>query len=188
MNKPLLILLLGKRGAGKSTIASCFEKQYNIQHYEMSDIMKEIRKEKGKEELPLRVFVSTMHKQHGLYFGVEYIQKRNYFRGNNIVISGIRNRGEIEYIIRENEKYRVELIYLESPIFVRLSRVLCRGTRESIWQFIMEELYATKWGNRQIKKCAHVIENRDTVKKIIEEIKLNILCQAMPCPQYTPDD
>jgi len=160
-----IVLLHGKRGAGKSTIATLLKKRNNYIHIEYSKFLSNIKSSSDFQNMLLREYVELMMKKKGKNFFVEmlYEEIRRYAH-LNIVITGIRHLSEI-FILNDNNK-NLYSFYVKVSFWKRLERVLRRKERSSFIQFIIEEYYSIKWGDGKIKKNASRIFTQNTSEDV----------------------
>lgn len=181
MKDRVLLILLGKRGAGKTSLARLFESEEGFCHIEMSKYLLSLKDRLGQKETVLRYFVERCIREKGSTFLIrqlrtdcmESIQK-------DIVITGVRHLSEVDYLRDELIEYQARPIYLQVSLARRLFRVMKRNQRRSIWRFIVEEFYSIKWGDRGLKRVSIRYHNRHDieqgfaeVRELLSEIKSN---------------
>lgn len=157
-----IILILGKRGAGKTTIALELAQQHDGLHIEMSSYIKEIRRRDGFTKLRLRNFVEYVHdKKSKDYFVSElFNSKIQKSESALFLITGIRNPAEVNFF-NSISLFNTKQIYLYLSFFERYKRVKLRGKRGSLYEFIKEEYYSMKWGNSKLESLSQIVHNKN---------------------------
>jgi len=166
----IIIILLGRRGAGKTTTANSLQTTHNYRHIEMSQIMKLLQNENNSNNLILRRFVENMHRIQSKYFAVKYLYENNYIVDNKIVVTGIRNIDEVNYFYKACPNYKIYLFYINCPFFLRYFRTRKRKDRNSFLQFFIEEYYSIKWGDYQLKKISQIISCNNSPIHVVNNI------------------
>lgn len=132
--------------------------------------MKKIRSEMLCDNMKLRAFVYKLHQMAGRATGIEHMIKSGYFDGRSTVVTGIRNIDEIERAKEMVVWYQVHSIYLKAPFCVRLKRTLCRGERNALTEFFIEEWYSMKWGDRCVRGASGVVSSLGTPRGVAAEV------------------
>jgi len=172
----LILILIGKRASGKTTIAKKIEEKFNFKHFEMSSLLKELRIKHNKEELRLRKFVEFLRQTNRKDLAVSILA--NKIKGiDKVIVTGIRHPDELDFMKYLFTEDKFFAIFIKLNFLMRLGRALNRNGRSSIYEFMVEEYYAMKWRNRKLmKKCDFNFINFSS-NKTIEKINSNILCQ-----------
>lgn len=172
----IVLLLIGKRAVGKTTIAAKLEKECGFKHIEMSIFLKRMRVEYKMENLRLRLFVEYLRKNNKNTLAIE-----NLFNQINhekkVVITGVRHIEELLFLKSNYKIDKLISINLKLNIFQRLHRAIIREKRNSIIEFLIEEFYTIKWGNYKISKNCDINLKNSSLSDSIKKIKSIILCQ-----------
>jgi hypothetical protein len=86
------------------------------------------------------------------------------------VIVGIRNCDEIKYLVNEATSYRVVPVYVSCPMLSRIRRVVARGERASLLEFMIEEWYSLVWGDKDVKRNCNELVNNGVKKAAMERV------------------
>ncbi|MDD4149169.1 MAG: hypothetical protein PHE33_04005 [Bacteroidales bacterium] len=173
MDENILLVLLGKRGAGKTSIANLFESQNDFKHIEMSKFIYEFQQKTESKNVLLRIYVENTHVRYGTDYFIKKVYEMLKCSKSNIVITGIRHLPELKFINEHFSGKKLFFIYLKVSVLQRIKRVLHREQRSSIFQFIIEEYYSIKWGNYGLKKSSIIYkskENLNTSFMLIEKL------------------
>jgi dephospho-CoA kinase len=172
----LILILIGKRASGKTTIANAIEERFNFEHFEMSSLLKELRIKYNKEDLRLRKFVEFLRQTNRKDLAVSSLVDK--IKGiDKVIVTGIRHSDELDFLTNSSIENQAFTIFIKLNIFMRLGRVLNRNSRSSIFEFMVEEYYSCKWRNRKLmKKCDFIFTNFSSTKTI-DKINSSILCQ-----------
>jgi len=122
----MIIGLTGTFAAGKDTIADHLV-SLGFEHYSTGDQIREIAAERGIKQNRdvLRILGNELRDK----YGSDYLCRRiieNKAKTDKIVISGIRQPGEIEYLKKLGNFF---LIAVDAPIEVRFERMSLRARR-----------------------------------------------------------
>ena len=162
---------MGRRGAGKTTTAKFIADTFGYYHIEMSQIMRTLRTIMDKEGMVLRNFVDLMHKERSKSFAVKHLHENKMFQENKIVITGIRNLNEIELMKSNYSKSTISTIYLSLNFHKRLKRVLLRENENNFIDFIYDEYYCMKWGDKNLLNNSEKVINSDSFSQTKNEIE-----------------
>ena len=151
----VVILIAGRRGAGKTTIARCLAVEHDFVHYELSTVMKQLRAhDKSLMKVRLRRFVARMRKEGKEDIGVRYLMNSGRLNRERTVLTGIRHYSEVKYLKDTLSPNKVVLVYFHCGIVTRFWRIRRTRERNSFLDFVIEELYSIQWGDRRLKKIA----------------------------------
>lgn len=119
----MIIGVAGTFGSGKDTVARLIESQ-GFEHFSTADILRAETRKMGRtiERESLRQTGNELRAKFGSSFLAEKALKMA--TQNNVLISGIRSRGEIDFIKDHTESF---LIFVDAPIEIRYERVSDRG-------------------------------------------------------------
>ncbi len=171
-----LVILLGKRAAGKSFLANLVKIECDYEIIEMSSHLKKLRVKYGLTNLRLRVFAEYLRKAQSKTYAIETLLNENTNELNKLIL-GVRHKEEIEYLKAKYDSTDIRIIYIHVNLLFRLIRALRRKDRCSMLEFFVEEFYSIKWHNSILKKYAsHVVKNY-FYKKSYSHLKELILWQ-----------
>lgn len=174
-SKPELLVILGKRGSGKSTIASILEIRNSYKHYEMSLFLKKEREKDNMNHLRLRKYVSFLHQSKSKYCAVQKLFANKVSLNKNTVLTGIRNPLEIKYLTNNLTSFNINIIYLKATFLTRFLRVRKRKSRSNFFEFLIEEYYSIVWGNKKLKsKSNYMIQSKNEADETY-----NIMCKHL---------
>jgi cytidylate kinase len=159
MNENVLLILLGKRGAGMTSIAKLFEKQNDYEHIEMSKFINEIKNKTESKDVLLRKYVENTHEKYGADYFIKKVWEKLRYSKSNIVITGIRHLPELRFIIKHFPDRQLVFIYIQVSVLKRMKRVIFREQRNSIIQFLIEEYYSIKWGNYRLRESSIIYKS-----------------------------
>src|SRR5712664_4156093 len=149
----VILILLGKRGAGKTSLAKLFESREGFRHIEVSKYLLSLKERLGYKETVLRYFVEKFMKEKGDTFLIRQLRADCIdSTKTNIVITGVRHLSEVDYLRTEFVEYQACFVYLQVSFATRVFRVLKRNERSSIWRFMLEECYSIKWGDKYLRR------------------------------------
>ncbi len=157
--KNIILVLTGLRGSGKTTIASNLVTRFNFSHIEMSSVIKELRERDNLSNYRLRKYVDLMHIRKSRHFAIKHLINNNLLNSQRLVVTGMRNIQEIDYLKNTFKDYKIVSIYLLVPFVFRYFRVIKRNDRNNFCEFFVEEFYSIKWGNNKIKSNSFIIKN-----------------------------
>jgi adenylate kinase family enzyme len=169
-----ILVLLGRRGSGKTTLAQLLKKSYFFQHIEMSSELKKMRKHEKQERIRLRKFVDSYRKKGQISLLIKRVIEQIPQKSNRLVITGIRHLEEIDFLTKLSDGTILHTVYLDSKFFVRLSRILNRSCRNNCIEFIIEEYFSKRWGDSILRKRSALIINNIDINRSIEEIDREI--------------
>lgn len=124
-----VIGLTGTISCGKEAVIEILKRKFTVYHVRLSDIIRtEIEKKKPKfNRMTLQDMGNEMRKKYGTHIlamlAIEYLNK-----DKKIIIDGIRNPGEIEYLRKKYGKDFV-LIAVDAPQQLRFERMLKRNKK-----------------------------------------------------------
>lgn len=175
----LLIGITGGFGSGKSTAASFFESK-GFKKIILSLFLEEEIKRRGFERITRKILQDIGNEWRKKYGSGILAKKALEYLGEvnkNIVIDGIRNPGEIEFL-RKNKNFILLGIVADRKVrFERLKRL---KRREALTWELFEELDRRDLGLRQKKTGLKVaksiamadifIENNGTLEEFVEKL------------------
>lgn len=140
-----LVGLSGTNGAGKDSVAEVLRDSHNYLFVSVSDLLREEAKVRGldTERIHLRTISAEWRRDHGLGVLVKkaielYEQKGGDKTYHGLVVSSIRNPGEVDIIHEEGGK----LLWVDADPKVRYERIYSRGRdddEKTFEQFSKEE-------------------------------------------------
>ena len=166
----MLILVTGKRGAGKSFFAS-IAKENGFKVIDMSSVVKELMKEQGIEinNKTIRPFADELRKKYGL--GAVALFTVDKLDGNEVV-AGVRG---IEEVKEFRKHFPSILVFIDADIKKRYERMLKAGKKENPmdWnEFLEAEALEERWGLKDIKEQANVvIDNNGTKQEFRQKVE-----------------
>lgn len=178
MNKRIILILLGKRGAGKTSLAKLFVAKDGFQHIEMSQYLLALKEKLGLKEMVLRNFVEQFMREKGKTFFINQLCSDCINSGkSNIVLTGVRHLSEFDFLRNELQECQVCFVYLQVNFANRFFRILRRQERSSIWQFIVEEYYSNKWGDKKLQRVSINYPNEQSVEQALPDLR-NIIYET----------
>lgn len=166
----IILILLGKRGAGKTSLARMLVEKHHFHHIEMSKYLNSLKSSTVEREMLLRKFVEKTHREQGNTFLIRRLIDDEIGQDySHIVITGVRHPAELD-VLKGLSGYLVVPVYLIVPVFVRLRRIKARSDRNSIKDFLMEEYYAIKWGDRRLQKKASCLMAEGTLESCFSKL------------------
>lgn len=181
----MIIGLSGTLSSGKDTVAGYLEENEGFQHISLSQILRELAREKGVEiNLEnLTKLGNSILADYGPAYLVKRAEKKVNF-AKDLVISSIRQPNEIEYLRTKEDFF---MVFVDADSKIRFERSVKRdrkGDSKTLEKFIAIEKKEIdgKSGAMDLNYCkAHadyVLLNNGTmedfkqkIKKTIEEIK-----------------
>lgn len=150
MKKKLIIAVVGLNLAGKDTVAGYLVTK-GFTHLSLSDILREIcrrrKSYRGRDDL-IRIG-NLLRKQYGLgYLARKALQKAEQSHFNKLVVSSVRNPGEVRELKRHSDFFMIEVI---APRLLRYERAKKRGKIDdhvTLAEFTAQE-------NRERKGAVH---------------------------------
>ena len=171
-----ILVLIGKRASGKTTIANKIVEKLSFTHIEMSSLLKELRVSYNKEDLRLREFVEFLRQADKKELAVSMLADE-IKKIDKVIVTGIRHPDELSYLTTNCAGNQIYTIFIKLNFFKRLGRVLKRNNRNTIFEFIVEEYYSWKWKNRDIMNMCDYIFSNFSSNKTFDDIDSKILCQ-----------
>ncbi|MEM4366583.1 MAG: hypothetical protein QW035_00420 [Candidatus Anstonellales archaeon] len=171
----MIILLGGKRGAGKSAFAEIAKKQgYKVR--EMSAIVKGIMEREGIEvnNRNLRLFARGLREKFGK--GIVGQLMAEQMEGGKEVIVGIRAVEEIEEIKKRFSD--VVVVFIDAPANIRFERMGSAGKKENpvTWdEFLWADSVDNELGQEGVMEAADIVINNSKSKKEFEEEAKRVL-------------
>lgn len=177
-----VIGLTGTVSCGKETIVEILKRKFSAYHVRLSDIIRtEMEKKKHNfNRMTLQDMGNEMRKKYGTHIlamlAIEYLNK-----DKKIIIDGIRNPGEVEYLRKKYGKDFV-LIAVDAPQQLRFERMLKRTKKtdpKTFDEFVVLDRRDQGEGEpehgQQTKRCIEkadfVIVNDGSVEQL--EAKVN---------------
>ena len=154
-----IVVLIGRSGSGKTSVATCLANNYGFAHLEMSMIAKDLRHQHGLDHLRLREFVNVTSRNSSSDHIIRRLHSLGLLAKGKIVISGVRHTDEINYLKEHVPEMRVLIVYLQCGVVRRWLRVIRRKGIRSGWDFVMDELYSVRWGDLKLKQLASILLN-----------------------------
>ncbi|OEG70542.1 hypothetical protein ATZ36_00720 [Candidatus Endomicrobiellum trichonymphae] len=184
----MIIGLTGACCSGKDTIAEYISKKHGYKHYSLSDILREIMKEKGIEltRENLVAFGTELREENGNEILAKKVLEKIDLNGR-FCITSIRHTGEVEKL-RERKDFI--LVNITAPQNMRFERMRNRkrgGDPQIFKKFteLEEKESQTKGHGQQLKKTADMADinfinySNDMasleikVEKLLKDIKTN---------------
>jgi len=182
--------LTGTIGAGKNAVRQILQKHFNCYTVLLSSIITTEAQKKRSEfsRKTLQDLGNELRKRYGseilAKLAVEYLQKDKEL----VVIDGIRNPGEVEYLRRKFGRDFV-LIGVDAPLELRFERVVKRGNPsdpKTLEEFILIDKRdqgenEPEYG-QQVKRCMEaadfLVVNDGTLEKLEKNV-LEIMSKVM---------
>ncbi len=171
----MIICLTGLPGSGKTEAATILVRR-GFAVFEMSSVLKEMMKERGIEvsSSSLEHFAKEIKEEKGEdIVAVELLKNIRKSEKIDIVISGARNRDEIEYIRKNLESvYVIAIIAPQETRFGRLVRQRREGGIRTYEEFLYREQNNKKnlHIDGAIGMADYTIENTGTKRQFEEKI------------------
>lgn len=162
--KPLCIVVVGRIGSGKSTIAKEVAKKFSMEFLEMSDVIRDIT---GRDRSTIR--------HNGLtadVVGVEVLKRMDLEK--NYVVSGVRQAGIVKKL---KGKYRVEVLKLDFTPGERQERMMTRGEEVSIDDLNSQDKLDSDLGLDAIMDRSEyfsITNSKWSIRRNIEEIAYHL--------------
>lgn len=165
-NYGIIIGICGLKGAGKSIIISHLVERKNFKYYSMSDLVKQEAIKKGislmrKNLQDLGDQLREVNKNKG-YLAIKMLEKirsdLSLKEGENIVISGFKNDGEVE-VFQKDQNFK--FLAIETDAKTRYSRLKREGKLEETWKEFKgiddrtKGLNQSKYG-QQVNNCVEI--------------------------------
>jgi len=177
-----VIGLTGTIGAGKKTVKDIIQKKVSCYTVVLSDIIKvEIERRKGiLDRSTLQNMGNELRKKYGSHIlamlAVEYMPKEKNF----IVIDGIRNPGEVEYLKKKYGK-DFKLLAVDANEKTRFERLIARGEKKDpkTWEEFLETDKRDRgfgeppWG-QQVGKCLEMADFTILNEGSLEELERKV--------------
>ena len=159
----MIIGLTGTFAAGKDTVAEHLEKK-GFEHYSTGDQIREIAEDRGirQNRDVLRELGNELRDQ----YGAEYLCRRiieEKAKSDNVIISGIRQPGEIEYLRKLGNFH---LIAVDAPVEVRFERMKLRnreGDPKTIEEMIEKERKEMESAGPNAQRIHECMQMADTL-------------------------
>lgn len=177
-----VIGLTGTIGSGKNVVVQYIKQRFDSYYVKISDILRtELHRKKGNlNRKTLQDLGNELRKKYGTHIlaklAIEYLQRDKKV----IVIDGIRNPGEIEYL-RKNFGKDFTLIATDAPPELRFENLKKRARVDDplTWEeFLVADardqgINEPEWG-QQTKKCIEqadfLIENNSSLEEFQRKI------------------
>jgi len=188
MGDRLILGITGTYSAGKDTLANYLVKTKGFTHHSLSDIIRDVAKERGVEQT--RDNWIKIGNDLRSQFGVGELSKRlvKKIKANDehkVVVTSIRNPGEIEAFREVTKDFY--MLALDAPIELRYERARERGNLADDVSFekfknMEEQEMATSGAGQQLGVCMSmadqtIVNDGDLgslhvkVEKILEQLK-----------------
>ena len=160
--------------SGKDTVARYLAEKYGFERHTLSDVLRaeaRVRKVKPTRENLYKI-VDEIRAKDGKEALVKRVIKK--FKRDKIVISGIREKEEIEYL-REKFPGKVKILHLTSDAKLRFERIKGRGRTgdpKTFKEFLEQEKREQKKFNFNIifSMADLKIENKGTIEELYKQI------------------
>jgi dephospho-CoA kinase len=174
----MIIGLSGVLAAGKDTVAEYLEQKKGFVHISLSNILREIITSRGMEInlVNLTKVGNSLIEEFGQGHLVKEALKR-VGKNENVVISSIRQPGEIEELHKHND---FKMIFVDAKPEIRFQRLTQRGrsgdsdTFEEFMAIEQKQLDG-KSGAMDLGKCKEmsdiIIENNGTLEEFTQAIE-----------------
>ncbi len=179
--KPLLIVLIGEKLAGKELVGKYLAKQHKFIHYRSSQVLVDIL---GRLGLPVTrenevALVGGLRERFGGGVLAEALKIQvKHKKQQRVVIDGIRHPGELD-ILKLMPGFL--LVYVTAPLDLRYQRALQRGekigeTSFSLPDFKREEKLPTEIHIRPMARAARVtLVNGTTLADLYKQVEEKIV-------------
>lgn len=177
-NDKIIIGITGTFAAGKDTIADYLEKK-GFEQYGLSDQIREFARQKGLE--PTRDVLRNLGNEIRDKYGPEYLVKtviEQKATGNRILISGIRQPAEVEYL-KQFDNFI--LLAVDAPIEMRFERMKKRNrsgdpkTLEELREKEEREMESKGKNCQKIHQCIQMADfiliNDGDYQKLYKEVE-----------------
>ena len=167
---PKVIIISGYTGVGKTTSAIYFQNKYDYYFLEESDVIKKEAFNSNFRESNLSNFVNKKVKSNDPLYFIKLLIQNEKVNSNKIVISGVRNPKEVDYLkkIFLNSK----LIYIDTPLELRYLRTKVNGRFLGKYNELCKITKQEKlWGMEKIKKKSDfVIRNIGNIEFLLLQL------------------
>ena len=154
--------MCGYSGSGKTTASLYLSRKYGYHYVEESDALRSVAEDEGIEKPVLSKFCDQKISENGPLFFIKFLinMHRNALE-NNLVISGVRNVQEVEYL--KSRFKHTKLIFLDTTIELRTARCSFPGNtfNRSKEELIKLQEIENNWGMKDIQKGADVVINNN---------------------------
>ena len=175
-----VIGLTGTIGSGKNVVKNILIKRLNACYITLSDVIKREAKSRALNRKNLQNIGNELRKEHGTHILVELALKNLPKNKETVIIDGIRNLGEVDYLKKKfSENFK--LIAVDAERRIRFERLLKRkkeGDPKSWEEFLaLDERDQGKnepsYG-QQTKKCIRLADFIIMNDGSLEELKSKI--------------
>ncbi|MDR0800670.1 MAG: AAA family ATPase [Endomicrobium sp.] len=182
----MIIGLTGSYCSGKDAIAEYISKKYGYKHYSLSDILREMMKEKGIEpnRENLMAFGTELREENGNGILAKKVLEKIGFNGK-CCITSIRHSVEVEELKKRKDFILVNVVALQSVRFKRMQKRERLGDPQTLKKFVEfeEKESQTEGSGQQLGKTANmaditfvndsndVVTLEIAVEKLLKDIK-----------------
>jgi dephospho-CoA kinase len=174
-----VIGLTGTIGSGKEEVKKIILENSCYKDVKLSDIIREEMKKSNADRKTLQDYGNELRKKFGPDILVKLAIKKN--RGNFLVIDGIRNFSEVEFLRKKFGK-NFKLIAVDAPIELRYERIRKRGREDdpkTLEEFLAADernggINEPEWG-QQTKKCIDLADVLIYNDKTLRELRAQVL-------------
>lgn len=164
---PKVIIISGYTGTGKTTSAIYLKNKFDYYYLEESDVIKKEAFNANFRESNLSNFANEKVKSNDPLYFIKLLIQNAKISSNKIVISGVRNPKEVDYLkkIYSNSK----LIYIDTPFKLRYLRTKVNGRFLGKYNELCKITKQERiWGMEAIKKKSDfVIKNIGNIESLI---------------------
>jgi dephospho-CoA kinase len=181
----MIIGLTGSNCSGKDTVAEYISKRYGYKHFSLSDVIREIMKEKGIELVRenLIIFGTKLRKENGNGVLAKNVLGKMDLDGKYCITS-IRHSDEVNELRKRKDFVLVNVDAPQDMRFKRMQRRKRQGDPDTLEKFIELEKREcqTEGSEQQLRKTANMadvtfINDSDditTLEVTIEDLLRNI--------------
>ncbi|GHT49437.1 dephospho-CoA kinase [Endomicrobiia bacterium] len=157
----MIIGLTGSNCSGKDTIAEYISKKYDYKHFSLSDIIREIMKEKGIDPTRenLIIFGTKLREKNGNGVLAKKVLEKTDLNGKYCITS-IRHPDEVNELRKRKDFVLVNIDASQNVRFERMRKRKRQGDPSTLERFIYLEMqeYQTEGSGQQLRRTANMAD------------------------------